>query len=288
MAVSKKMMAAEVLEANEGLFHCPICVADMTLRDKSQFVCRAGHTFDLAKQGYVNLAPQAHTTKYDKELFAARSHVMASEFFGPVVDFIAKAIQERLGDKNKLTVLDAGCGEGTHLMNVLGTLDGEPIGVGIDLAKEGIVAAAKAYPGTIWTVADLANCPFHDARFDVILNILSPANYAEFNRLLRSGGWIVKVVPEKRYLQELREIFYDGKKATEETDPVGRFSEQLSDVHVEHITYPFGLDRELLASLIRMTPLTWGADEEKVAEAWQSGLSSVTIDYKVLIGQKAE
>lgn len=288
MAVSKKMIAAKMLEVNEGLFRCPICTAAMTLRDKAQFVCRDGHSFDLAKQGYVNLAPRAHATKYDKELFTARSHVMASGFFDPVVDFIAQAIQERLRDKRKLTILDAGCGEGTHLANVLGALGGQRIGVGIDLAKEGIVAAAKAYPGTIWTVADLANCPFHDARFDVILNILSPANYAEFTRLLCSGGWVVKVVPEKRYLQELREIFYAGKENKEETDPVGRFSEQLSDVHVEHITYPFEPDLELLASLIRMTPLTWGADEEKVAEALQSGLSSVTIDYKVLIGQKAE
>ncbi|MFS0577372.1 putative RNA methyltransferase [Sporosarcina sp. 179-K 3D1 HS] len=286
MTVSKKMMAAEILEKNERLFRCPICSTDLALVDKTRFVCQERHSFDLAKQGYVNLAPQAHETKYDKELFIARSHVMGAGFFDPTIEFIAKAIRAKLGEKSKLTILDAGCGEGTHLMNILGELGG--VGVGVDLAKEGIMAAAKAYSGTIWTVADLANCPFHDARFDVILNILSPANYAEFTRLLRPGGWIVKVVPEKRYLQELREIFYEGKEAKEETDPVLRFSDQVTDVWAERITYPFPLDRELLASLIRMTPLTWGASEGKVAEALESGLSSITIDYNVMIGRKRE
>ncbi|RBO11051.1 methyltransferase domain-containing protein, partial [Pantoea sp. 3_1284] len=96
----------------------------------------------------------------------------------------------------------------------------ESIGIGIDLAKEGIAAASKAYPDIIWSVADLAAMPFADAQVDAILNILSPANYAEFSRLLKPGGVVMKVVPESGYLLELREAFYDGKHQKEETDPV--------------------------------------------------------------------
>ena len=81
------------------------------------------------------------------------------------------------------------------------------VGIGIDLAKEGIAAASKAYPGIIWSVADLAAMPFADAQIDAILNILSPANYAEFNRLLKPGGIVVKVVPESGYLTGIARSF---------------------------------------------------------------------------------
>ena len=58
------------------------------MQDKSRLVCTDNHSFDLSKNGYVNLAPQAHVTKYDKSLFEARKTVMSSGFFDPVLEFI--------------------------------------------------------------------------------------------------------------------------------------------------------------------------------------------------------
>ena len=164
-------------------------------------------------------------------------------------------------------ILDAGCGEGTHLSAILSQLPGDMTGVGIDLAKEGITAAAKEYPGSIWSVADLANARFKKRQFDAILNILSPANYAEFTRLLKPDGLFVKAVPESGYLKELRAVFYEGKEQKDDTDPVARFAEHYDAVKTERITYVFPLSPGLLAPLIRMTPLTWGASEEKIEEA---------------------
>ena len=124
--------------------------------------------------------------------------------------------------------------------------------VGIDLAKEGIATAAKEHPGNIWCVADLANCPFEDGAFDTILNILSPANYAEFTRLLKPDGLFIKVVPEKGYLKELRAIFYnDDTERQQDSEHVNRFAEQFELMKTERITYEFQLDRDLLAPLIR-------------------------------------
>ena len=76
----------------------------------------------------------------------------------------------------------------------------------------------------------MANCPFQDEQFDVILNILSPANYAEFTRLLKPGGLFVKVVPESGYLKELRDVFYDEPERTQETNPVERIAEHFDSV----------------------------------------------------------
>ncbi|MER2088246.1 MAG: putative RNA methyltransferase [Sporosarcina sp.] len=286
MTISKKMINAQVMESNSHLFRCPICSSGMMMADKSQLVCTDNHSFDLSKSGYINLAPQAHATKYDKSLFEARKIVMSSGFFNPVLDYITDKIATHTDKREQAFILDAGCGGGTHLSAILSQLPGNKIGVGIDLAKEGITAAAKEYPGSIWSVADLANCPFQSNQFDVILNILSPANYAEFTRLLKCDGLFIKAVPESGYLKELRAVFYEDEGRKDDTDPVARFAEHYDVVSTERITYVFPLAPGLLAPLIRMTPLTWGASEEKIEEALGMDIQNITIDFTVISGMK--
>ena len=110
----------------------------MELVDHSRLVCTENHSFDLSKQGYVNLAPQAHVTKYDKSLFEARKTVIDSGFFNPLLDYMTTIISSELGNQQQSVILDAGCGEGSHLYKILSQLAGNVAGVGIDLAKEGI------------------------------------------------------------------------------------------------------------------------------------------------------
>lgn len=286
MILSKKMMNAQALEKNAYLFRCPICSENMELLEHARLVCIQNHSFDLSKQGYVNLAPQAHVTKYDKSLFEARKAIIESGFFTPLLDRVTALISEPLQQAALPSMMDAGCGEGSHLSNLLSRLPDNVAGVGIDLAKEGVVAAAKDHPGSIWAVGDLANCPFQDAGFDVVLNILSPANYGEFTRLLKTGGLFVKVIPEDGYLKELREIFYDGTERSQETNAIERISDKFEAVKIERLTYEFPLDHDLLAKLIQMTPLTWGASAEKIEEALHVNISSITIDYKIISGIK--
>lgn len=282
MTLSKKMMNARALEKHAQLFSCPICKANMTVEDHARLVCTENHSFDLSKNGYVNLAPQAHMTKYDKSLFEARKQIIDSGFFTPLLQYMTKL----LAISKARAILDAGCGEGSHVTEILAHLPEDVLGVGIDLAKEGIATAAKAHPGNIWCVADLANCPFGDDQFDAILNILSPANYAEFTRLLQPDRLFIKVVPESDYLKELRAIFYGNKERKEESNPVERFSEHFELINTKRITYEFSLDQELLVQLIRMTPLSWGVDEKKVEEAMRADIPVITVDFLVMIGKK--
>jgi len=288
MSLSKKMMNTQIIKENENIFRCPICLAQMGLVDNSRLVCAENHSFDLSKQGYVNLAPQAHATKYDKSLFSARKSIIESGFFNPMLDCVTNEIAKQIGSQSASTILDAGCGEGSHLDNILSSLQGYVVGVGIDLAKEGIMAAAKENPGSVWAVADLANCPFQDEQFDGIINILSPANYAEFTRLLKPNGLFIKVVPGSGYLKELRAVFYEEEKKQSETDPVERFSEHFELVTTEKVVYEFPLNSDLLQSLIRMTPLTWGTSSEKIAEAIRTDLSMITIEFNVIAGFKKD
>lgn len=285
MTLSKKTMNAQVMDANAQLFRCPICAATMEMVEQSRLVCVDNHSFDLSKNGYVNLAPQAHLTKYDRSLFDARKIIMMSSYFDPVIEAIATTLQSEMD----AVILDAGCGEGTHLAGILAKLPGHPIGVGVDLAKEGVATAAKFYPGIIWGVADLANCPFQREQFDAILNILSPANYAEFTRVLKPGGRVLKVVPEKGYLKELRAVFYgqeSEREEVEEADAATRFAVHFDDVSTQRITYRFPLSDGLLAPLVRMTPLSWGAGVEKVEEVLRLDIPEITVDFTILSGVK--
>ena len=77
----------------------------------------------------------------------------------------------------------------------------------------------------------------------------------------------MKVVPESGYLKELRDVFYDETERQQDADPAARIEDVFDSVKTKRITYEFPLEAELLATLIRMTPLTWGASDEKIEEA---------------------
>jgi len=273
-AFSKRAAGAALMNNNLSLFACPICQESMTIQEQGRMVCLANHSFDIAKQGYINMLTHGAASKYSKELFESRKTVIDSGIYDEVEDKIIELIAPAQ------TVLDTGCGEGSHLARIMAEKKG--IGVGIDIAKEGILAASRHYPEQIWCVGDLAKSPFEKSSFDAILNILSPANYEEFKRLLTPGGCVVKVVPQSGYLHELREQLYaDSNKESYSNDQiVARFKESFMDVSVKRITYTIPLAIELVPALLEMTPMGWHKKEGAAIH-----LNEITIDVDILVGR---
>ncbi|MFN2746138.1 MULTISPECIES: putative RNA methyltransferase [unclassified Bacillus (in: firmicutes)] len=292
--MNNKMRSAVLMKRFEKVLQCPLCAADMKVAGFKSLACVNHHTFDLAKQGYVNVAANTKAGKYDQELFEARKMIADSGFFEPLYKVLTSRLKQALPLRQKpIGILDAGCGEGSHLIRITEDLKaeigGRVFGAGIDLSKAGILTAARRDAELIWFVADLANAPFQRRSFHVILNILSPSNYAEFKRLISADGMVIKVMPKAGYLQELREAFYAGseKSVYSNHDTAGRFLAQFALIDRIELSYSCVLNREELSRLLRMTPLSWRVKDDRIADFLnRNQAASITVDLDVLIGVK--
>ena len=276
---------------NISVFKCPVCGNKMDIRDMESLICMDGHCFDIARRGYVNLLQNQWKSKYDKNMFEARSAICRLGFFDPMIEQIGNIIME-LTNTVKIKILDAGCGEGFHLAQVISYLQNKKTfdiqGLGIDISKEGIQMASRDYPNIIWCVADLAKLPFMKNKFDVVLNILSPANYGEFRQILKQDGVLIKIVPGSSYLAELRSIFYDetDKQSYSNEEVIELFKDNFKIRETQNLKYRVPLNKDSLNQLIEMTPLSWGASDEKIKHVLDSGISKVKVDLTIMVGQK--
>lgn len=230
-------------------------------------------------------------TKYGKRMFTSRKIIFESGFIDPLMEVISGSIASEINsEKNTVKILDAGCGDGFCLNavkdRVMQKSTSAFLGVGVDISKEGIVMAAREYPGHIWCVADLVHCPFESKQFNFILNILSPSNYAEFRRMLADGGMIIKVVPGSDYLRELRQIFYErtDRRFYSNDDTVELFEKNLTTLNTVRLKYRAAVGSIPAEHLIRMTPLAWGTTEDSIQKALNMNLKEITVDLKILIG----
>lgn len=281
--LSKKAIASKLLQEYSQLLRCPICKKTMIMQNDQSLVCEENHHFDLAKKGYVHLLSQSIETKYDKELFQSRKRIAEDGFFAPLIKSITKIIDS---NKTNAIMLDAGCGEGSHLAQIQQSLEQASFGIGADIAKEGIQLATSNSSNSVWIVADLANLPIATISIDYILNILSPSNYAEFDRLLKKEGKLIKVIPNSDYLKELRGIFYEDKEAYDNESTKARFQEKFELLHTEQVRYSVNVKQPLLNDLVKMTPLSWSADKSKVEEVNNTESMNITVDLSILVGIK--
>lgn len=273
--LSKRAVCIQNMQQNESIFTCPICDGHVDVKGEGAVVCAGNHSFDVAKQGYINFMTKPVQSMYSKELFEARHDIISSGLYDELQNRLAElAIGSHF--------LDTGCGEGSHLARITAKKNGAT-GIGIDIAKEGIMAAAKFYPGFIWCVGDLAKSPYNRESFDTIFNILSPANYDEFKRLLKPKGKVIKVVPHEGYLKELRQqaFAHSEKENYSNEQTVTRFQESFQHVEVERLTYTKPLSQELVPKLLEMTPMGWHIENRN-----DIVLTEITIDVMVLIGSR--
>ncbi len=268
--------------ATASAFSCPICQDNLTLVETS-LKCSNRHSFDLAKFGYVNLAPQIkQSANYDKENFQNRQQILEAGFYQAILETIS-ALLARL--ETAKTILDIGCGEGFYSRK-LQESHSEKTFYAFDISKDSVQIAAKSEPNWAvnWFVGDLARLPIKDASMDILLDIFSPANYGEFRRVLSQNGILIKVVPTENHLKEIRQMVQEHltKKDYSNQDIKEHFQEHftIQSSQIASLTKP--ITPEQRQALLSMTPLLFNIDQTKID--W-SKLTEITIEAEILVGK---
>lgn len=266
------------IQNSAALFRCPLCRSPLTAGETS-LRCEKGHDFAISKKGYADFCPAAKAGAYDDALFDSRSRFISGGFYRELVEELT-ALLDRYAPAGP--ILDAGCGEGSFLKAVCPDPTARPC-IGLDLSRPGIQRAARGGGGWLWAVGDLSRLPLQTGSMAVVLNILSPANYPEFSRVLAPSGVTLKAVPGESYLREVRALAKDRlRRETYSNERVVQlFGDRFCMLEAREICSTYPLTSAQAADLVAMTPLTQGIEKEQLDLA---ALDTVTIHLHILAG----
>ena len=197
---------------------CPIDGLPIEAHGK-QRRCMAGHSFDMAREGYCNLLVVQHKASRDpgdsKDMVAARRRFLETGHFAPIADRMFNTVRECVSAATGgvFNIVDAGCGEGYYLdrLSQLAVANPEPgtLGLaGIDVSKWAVKAATRRKAPVMWLVANNRTPPFLAGSVDLVLCLFGFPVWEGFRKIQKPGGHVLLVDPAADHLLELREIIY--------------------------------------------------------------------------------
>lgn len=231
--------------------------------DFSRLVSESGHSFDVAKQGYVTLAAGAGLKHKgdDMDMVNARETYLAMGHFAPFVEAVTGAVQDALdsaslAESKPASLLEVGAGTGYYLAHTLDSI-AEARGVGLDISPHAAKHLAKCHPRVGAVVADVwERLPIRDESVDAISVVFAPRNPAEFQRVLAPGGQVIVLTPGAGHLDELREplgmLGVEEGKVERMYEQAEGFLEQAADP--VDISFPIELDKASVAAQVGMSP----------------------------------
>jgi len=260
-------------------FQCPICGERLVLVGNS-LVCEQNHNFDISKKGFVDFVLNNKQQKnYDLASFENRHLILEHGMY----DHIAEKMLALIEKLNLKSILDVGCGEGYYSKKIAELADRKVLA--FDISKDSIQLAAKG-PNTPveWFIGDLAHLPIQKQSIDGIVDIFSPANYQEFNRILQPGGYVLKVIPNEFHVQELREQAKDQLKQEKYSNKkvLDYFEEHYELVDQIDATKTYDVSDEERTAFINMTPLLFNVDNSLID--WNK-VKQITVGSTILVGK---
>ena len=246
---------------------CPVCGLPLVRGDHA-LRCAAGHSFDVARQGYVNLltVSQKHSKSPGdtREQVQARRAFLAGGYYRPIAETLCR-LAAPLGPK---TIVDAGCGEGYYLAALQEALPGADC-LGLDISKEAVRCAAGAHKSIAWITATAAAIPLTGASCDLVLSLFALTAAGEFYRVLRPGGHFLQVLAGPDHLLGLKSVIYPElfhREKISHPELPG-----FSLVQTETLEFSFTLEGPAVQNLLYMTPHVYrigkaGADRLRATE----------------------
>lgn len=249
---------------------CPVCGGVLTKEERT-LRCEKRHSFDLARQGYVNLLMSNRSSAKrhgdDKAMVLSRQAFLEKGYYAPLRDALCRlALAHTEGE---VELLDVGCGEGWYTAGVKAALEnGGRVcrSCGLDISKDALIQCARRKAGIELVVGSVNALPVADGSCTLLLNVFAPHDDGEFRRVLAPGGVYLKVVPLEEHLMELKAAVYDRPYE----NPVPAYApDGFEELAFEAVRYEIGLDSaEDIQALFMMTPYyykTGRRDQEKLA-----------------------
>lgn len=256
----------------ESLLLCPVCRAGL-MREERRFACPLGHSFDIAREGYVNLlSGRAPAVGDNREMIAARHRTLASGVYAPLRTALAEAARGVDG-----AYLDAGCGEGYYTEAIAAARRGET--AGIDVSKDALRLCGKRLREATLAVGSVYHLPIADGALSLITAIFAPLATEEFARTLCRGGRLILAVPGPRHLFAIKQVLYDTpyENTVQDTALAGF---RLLDR--QRVAFPFTLPtQEAIADLFTMTPYYYRTPKE--GRARLAALPSLDVEAEFFV-----
>ena len=255
-----------MLDRAISFLRCPQCGGG-TLRWAGQTLrCAAGHTFDIARSGYVSLFPPGRpkTAGDTAAMVAARQDFLAAGHFAGLA--AALADMASAGRVAPGCVVDVGAGPGYYLAAVLDRLPGR-IGLALDLSKIALKLAARAHPRAAAIGCDAWRpLPVADGAAGLVLSVFAPRDAAELARIIAPGGRLLVGTPAADHLAELigplGMLTVDQAKNEKLVAKLSRYFEP--DKAIEYRA-AVPLDHSAVGTLVTMGPSSWHIEPDELA-----------------------
>lgn len=267
---------------SQAFFQCPICGHKLSLNGNS-LQCSENHNFDISKKGFVDFVLNNKQQKnYDLASFENRHLILEHGMY----DHIATKMLKLIDQLQLHNILDVGCGEGYYSKKIVELPERNVFA--FDISKDSIQLAAKGVNTPVeWFIGDLAHLPIQNKTIDGIIDIFSPANYNEFNRILTEDGYVLKVIPNEYHVQELRAQAKDQLQQEKYSNKkvLDYFEEHYQIIDQIDATQTYDITPKVRTAFINMTPLLFNVDNSLID--WEQ-VQQITVGATILVGKKSK
>lgn len=256
---------------------CPNCKTELIKIDKT-YKCINNHSFDISKEGYVNLLINKSNAGDNLNMIKARIAFLEKGYFDLLLNGLLFEIESL--NLNDSKIIDLGCADGYYTNSISKK---HPKIIGFDISKDAIKLASKHHKNILFIVASAKDLPLSNKSVDIILNIFAPHFIDEYMRVLNDDGFLIKVTPNKNHLLELKEALYEEAYLTKEK-PLEESSIEI--YKSKDITYKVNILDDDIQNLLLMTPYFYTTSKDDINKLSKIKNLELTLDFNITIYKK--
>jgi len=289
-----KAFVYPALRSTRDNFKCPSCDQALILQDDPQprtYRCNNQHSFDLAREGYLNLLLPQHKRSRNPgdsdEMIRSRQRFLNAGYYEPLSDAIVAAVAKAASGPEQ-TVLDLGCGEGYYMQQLRmasATASTKLKLLGMDISKFAVRLAAKRKMDARLAVDSVYNIPLFENRVDTAISVFSPISIEETARVLKPGGQLIMVGPGAEHLAGLTALIYEQSLPhggnTAGLEKASQFN-LLEQIEIKQTIDVTGSD---ILDLLKMTPYYWHSRPEQQEMLAKLDKLETLIHFKINVYQ---